>query len=299
MISQHWFRRWLGAVRQQAITWANVDPDLCCHLASPGHNELTHWGVVVSWRYRTGSTLTQVAACRLMAPSHHLNQCWLIISLVLWHTQEIWFSYNYLQAILMLQNCLLEFWPKRDTPYLALVGELWRVFVTILDKIDSVIMARHCTTYTIVVLFAMSWGNNGHARNLTSKDSFLVFWNFAHGKLMSSPVSYALCYMLAWTPMSSVPKKAVKLNLSLSLYVSLVALGLLSCNISSACYISNACRLYTVQNVVYCIPFKWANWQLVRNGLLRLMRLEYSVRNRLIPWLLMPWLLSSSDHKQL
>ena len=25
MISQHWFRQWLGVVKQQAITWANVD----------------------------------------------------------------------------------------------------------------------------------------------------------------------------------------------------------------------------------------------------------------------------------
>ena len=41
MISQHWFRWWLGAVRQQAITWANVDPDLCCHMASLGHSELS------------------------------------------------------------------------------------------------------------------------------------------------------------------------------------------------------------------------------------------------------------------
>ena len=29
MISQHWFRWWLGVIRQQAITWTNVDPDLC------------------------------------------------------------------------------------------------------------------------------------------------------------------------------------------------------------------------------------------------------------------------------
>ena len=36
MISQHWF-----AVRHQAITRANVDPDLCHHMASLGHNELT------------------------------------------------------------------------------------------------------------------------------------------------------------------------------------------------------------------------------------------------------------------
>ena len=26
---------------QQVITWANVDPDLCRHMASLGHNELT------------------------------------------------------------------------------------------------------------------------------------------------------------------------------------------------------------------------------------------------------------------
>ena len=29
-----------GAVRHQTITWANVDPDLCRHMASLGHNEL-------------------------------------------------------------------------------------------------------------------------------------------------------------------------------------------------------------------------------------------------------------------
>ena len=40
---QHWFRYGLDAIRrQQAITWATVDPDLCLHLALLGHNELTH-----------------------------------------------------------------------------------------------------------------------------------------------------------------------------------------------------------------------------------------------------------------
>ena len=41
MISQHWFRWWLGAIRQQAITWANVDPVFCRHMASLGPNELS------------------------------------------------------------------------------------------------------------------------------------------------------------------------------------------------------------------------------------------------------------------
>ena len=40
MISQHWFRLWLSAVRQQAIIWTSIDPDLSRHMALLGHNEL-------------------------------------------------------------------------------------------------------------------------------------------------------------------------------------------------------------------------------------------------------------------
>ena len=40
------------------------------------------------WRQRSGSTLAQVMACCLTAPSHYLNQCWFIISKVLWHPSE-------------------------------------------------------------------------------------------------------------------------------------------------------------------------------------------------------------------
>ena len=39
-------------------------------------------------RQKTESTLAQVMACCLMAPSHYLNQCWFIISKVLWHSLE-------------------------------------------------------------------------------------------------------------------------------------------------------------------------------------------------------------------
>ena len=37
---------WLGAVRQQAITRANVDQDLCRHMASLGLNVFTQWPLV-------------------------------------------------------------------------------------------------------------------------------------------------------------------------------------------------------------------------------------------------------------
>ena len=40
------------------------------------------------WWLRSGSTLAQVMACYLTAPSHYLNQCWLIIRRVLWHSSE-------------------------------------------------------------------------------------------------------------------------------------------------------------------------------------------------------------------
>ena len=38
------------------------------------------------WWQRSGSTLAQVIACCLTAPSHYLNQCRLIISEVQWHS---------------------------------------------------------------------------------------------------------------------------------------------------------------------------------------------------------------------
>ena len=54
---------------------------MCHHLASLGPNEFIQW-LLQKWS-DTGSTLAQVMACCLMAPSHYLNQCWLIISKVL------------------------------------------------------------------------------------------------------------------------------------------------------------------------------------------------------------------------
>ena len=35
----------VSPVRQQAITWNYFDPDLCCQMASLGHNKSTHWGL--------------------------------------------------------------------------------------------------------------------------------------------------------------------------------------------------------------------------------------------------------------
>ena len=44
------------------------------------------------WWRRSGSTLSQVMACCLMAPCHYPNQCWLIMSKVWWHSSDCNFS---------------------------------------------------------------------------------------------------------------------------------------------------------------------------------------------------------------
>ena len=46
------------------------------------------WPSDTIWWHRSRSTLVQVMACCLTAPSHYLNQCWLIISMVQWHLSE-------------------------------------------------------------------------------------------------------------------------------------------------------------------------------------------------------------------
>ena len=44
------------------------------------------WPSNTIWWQISGSTLGQVMACCLTAPSHYLNQCWLIISAAQWHS---------------------------------------------------------------------------------------------------------------------------------------------------------------------------------------------------------------------
>ena len=57
------------------------------HLQNVGHSVLASLRPSDTiWWQRSGSTLAQVMACCLTAPSHYLNQCWLIISEVQWHS---------------------------------------------------------------------------------------------------------------------------------------------------------------------------------------------------------------------
>ena len=46
------------------------------------------------WRHRSMSTLAQIMASCLTAPSHYLSQCWLMISEVLWRSPNSNFTEN-------------------------------------------------------------------------------------------------------------------------------------------------------------------------------------------------------------
>ena len=52
------------------------------------------WPSDVIWQQASRSTLAQVMACCLMAPSHYLNQCWLMIIEVLWPSPNSNFTEN-------------------------------------------------------------------------------------------------------------------------------------------------------------------------------------------------------------
>ena len=100
MVSQHWFRLWLGALRQQAITWANVDPDLCRHMVSLGHNELTHgtsWQVtfcgpcIYITRYSLTPTEKQIYIARWhksVICKQLFDKVWIILILLMHFTYE-------------------------------------------------------------------------------------------------------------------------------------------------------------------------------------------------------------------
>ena len=79
-----------------------------------GHMTLwTHGSIVTSYGDKNlESTSAQVMACFLMVPSHYLNQHWLIINGVLWHSPKINFTVPMISTHRMcLKNTLVKLLP--------------------------------------------------------------------------------------------------------------------------------------------------------------------------------------------
>ena len=70
---------------KRRVVWVwNIVLEHTKYLVNLALNSL--WPSDIIRRQRSVSTLAQVMACCLTAPSHYLNQCWLIISEVQWHS---------------------------------------------------------------------------------------------------------------------------------------------------------------------------------------------------------------------
>ena len=68
-------------------------PELCLN-SNIISKYCSHCGLVMPYRDRFGSILAWVMSCCLTAPSHYLNQCWLAINKIHWHSfqGDIWLN---------------------------------------------------------------------------------------------------------------------------------------------------------------------------------------------------------------
>ena len=80
------------------------------------------------WHPITGSTLAQVMAWCLMAPSHYLDQCGLIICRVLWHSAKGTSALDILMKIITTRH--LKIAQLRSKPYLLESNELKGLKIT-------------------------------------------------------------------------------------------------------------------------------------------------------------------------
>ena len=92
----------------------------------------TLWPSDSIWWHRSGSPLAQVMACCLTSPSHYLNQYWLPIREVLWHSPRINFTSS-APATILYNN--LERYVFKLLPYLS--GRVTHICVGKLTNIDS------------------------------------------------------------------------------------------------------------------------------------------------------------------
>ena len=86
-----WKNKYMLRLKNHLASWAYNHKRLCAlgqdlHALCMRECLNSLWPSDAIWRQRSGSTLAQVMACCLLAPSHYLNQRWLIINEIQWHS---------------------------------------------------------------------------------------------------------------------------------------------------------------------------------------------------------------------
>ena len=88
-----WIPRTNGQLRGKCFHLMMSSCASCCQVYRYFTPFYSFWTNVDIWRHATWSTLVQVLACCLTAPSHYLNQCWLV-SEILGNSPEDNFTEN-------------------------------------------------------------------------------------------------------------------------------------------------------------------------------------------------------------
>ena len=89
-----------SSVLAMELCLAYINPSIHTgyHMAYQWLNSL--WPSDSIWQHRSWSPMAQEMACCLMAPSHYLNQCWLFISVILWHPLKSTFTWSAQDTVL-------------------------------------------------------------------------------------------------------------------------------------------------------------------------------------------------------
>ena len=136
------------------------------------------------WRHHgTWSTLVQVMACCLMAPSHYLNQCWLIIKGVLWHLSETNFKNtrmkwirNICAEIILIITAISLRWQWVKGWYCFLF--VWLTHCSLVMPYDDINLGQHWLRSWLV-----AWWHQAITLNQCWLTISKVHWNPSEGNL--------------------------------------------------------------------------------------------------------------------
>ena len=131
------------------------------HDLKAGHNttnipylfeSLPHRGPVNQYDAIDRSTFAQVMACFLIAPSHYINQCWLLISEVLWHSPENNFTLSAQATILYKWVWKLLWTSAMSLDWDKTYDEQAEMAILIIVIIIIVIIINNITSVMIIVI---------------------------------------------------------------------------------------------------------------------------------------------------
>ena len=130
------------------------------------------WPCDSIWWHRSLSTLAQVMACCLMAPSHYPYQCWLVVIKVLWHSSEG----NYTRDTSSINHC-----KKLENDLSKISYKFpWGQWVKIYEHFT--VTPGHSHQNLPLIMQGWTWWNKSVLHSHDSKTHIAIIWcNFQTG----------------------------------------------------------------------------------------------------------------------